>query len=210
MVTCWSWICGARSASVWPPSPRIPGPASTTKQTEGRLQSEDITRDRLPLRRYISTATEHGTDALTALRAAVTGNPWMPAITQSRECLHQRLYVAPSFSSDLPVSVFSDYQNSGPRRTDRSRAPLPLRSLSRNLSDDREGAIGAWAPPPACAVKGAGGRMPPLRTGTSGTSPVAHNYGSSRGFCSKLAAVGPGRGDIGGEVAVAASRGGRG
>ena len=58
-------------------------PAKTQEKISGRLRSEQTTRDRYAIRGYLSTATKHGTDALTALRAAICGNPWMPPIPTS-------------------------------------------------------------------------------------------------------------------------------
>ena len=45
-----------------------------------RLRSEKATRHRYAIRGYISTAAKHGTHVFTALRDALTGNPWMPPI----------------------------------------------------------------------------------------------------------------------------------
>ena len=56
-------------------------PLKTQQKISGRLTSETTTRHRLTLRSYISTAAKHGTDAMTALRDALTGNPWSPAHT---------------------------------------------------------------------------------------------------------------------------------
>jgi hypothetical protein len=56
-------------------------PAKTQQKISGRLRSEQTTRHRYAIRGYISTAAKHGTDVLTALRDAITGNPWMPPIT---------------------------------------------------------------------------------------------------------------------------------
>jgi transposase len=53
-------------------------PLKTQQKISGRLQSEDITRDRLTIRSYISTAAKHGADIMNALRDAITGNPWTP------------------------------------------------------------------------------------------------------------------------------------
>jgi uncharacterized NAD-dependent epimerase/dehydratase family protein len=55
-------------------------PTKTQQKISGRLQSEDITRDRLTLRSYIATAIKHGADVLTVLHDAVTGNPWTPPL----------------------------------------------------------------------------------------------------------------------------------
>jgi transposase len=55
-------------------------PAKTQQKISGRLRSEQTTRHRYAIRGYISTAAKHGTDVLTALRDALTGNPWMPPI----------------------------------------------------------------------------------------------------------------------------------
>ncbi|WBB95527.1 IS66 family transposase [Solwaraspora sp. WMMA2080] len=53
-------------------------PNKTQQKISGRLTSEKATRDRLTIRSYLSTAVKHGVNAMTALRDAVTGNPWMP------------------------------------------------------------------------------------------------------------------------------------
>jgi len=55
-------------------------PAKTQQKISGRLRSEDTTRHRYAILGYISTAAKHDADVLTALRDAITGNPWMPPI----------------------------------------------------------------------------------------------------------------------------------
>lgn len=55
-------------------------PAKTQQNVSGRLRSELTTRHRYAIRGYISTAAKHGVNALTALRDALAGNPWMPPI----------------------------------------------------------------------------------------------------------------------------------
>ena len=55
-------------------------PAKTQQKISGRLRSEETTRHRYTIRGYISTASKHGTDILTALRDAILGHPWMPPI----------------------------------------------------------------------------------------------------------------------------------
>jgi len=55
-------------------------PAKTQEKISGRLRSADTTGHRYAIRGYTSTAAKHGTDVLTALRDALTGNPWMPPI----------------------------------------------------------------------------------------------------------------------------------
>ena len=55
-------------------------PAKTQQKISGRLRSEETTRHRYAIRGYISTASKHGTDILTALRDAILGHPWMPPI----------------------------------------------------------------------------------------------------------------------------------
>jgi hypothetical protein len=45
-----------------------------------RLRCADVTRDRLTIRGYISTAAKHRVDIMTALRDAMTHNPWTPPI----------------------------------------------------------------------------------------------------------------------------------
>jgi transposase len=66
---------------IWPTnntSERALRPLKTQQKISGRLQSEDVTRDRLTIRSYLTTATRNGTGALTALRDALTGHPWTP------------------------------------------------------------------------------------------------------------------------------------
>jgi transposase len=53
-------------------------PHKTQQKISGRLTSEDVTRDRLRIRGYLSTAAKHGTNVMTALRDAITGTPWTP------------------------------------------------------------------------------------------------------------------------------------
>jgi hypothetical protein len=55
-------------------------PAKTQQKISGRLRSEQATRHRYAVRGYISTAAKHGISVFTALRDALTGNPWMPPI----------------------------------------------------------------------------------------------------------------------------------
>ncbi len=55
-------------------------PSKVQQNTSGRLTSEERTRDRYTIRGYVSTAIKHGLDAITVLRDALTGNPWMPAL----------------------------------------------------------------------------------------------------------------------------------
>jgi hypothetical protein len=55
-------------------------PAKTQEKISGRLRSEATTGHRYAIRGYLSTATKHGADALTTLRDAIHGNPWMPPI----------------------------------------------------------------------------------------------------------------------------------
>ena len=53
-------------------------PTKTQQKVSGRLTSDDTTEARLTIRGYISTAAKHGVNVLTALRAAITGQPWIP------------------------------------------------------------------------------------------------------------------------------------
>jgi transposase len=55
-------------------------PAKTQEKISGRLQSEQTTRHRYAIRGYLSTASKHQADVLTALRDAILGNPSMPPI----------------------------------------------------------------------------------------------------------------------------------
>lgn len=71
----------AADTRIWPTnnlSERDLRPHKTQQKISGRLQSEDITRDRLAIRSYISTAAKHGINIMTAIHHAITGNPWMP------------------------------------------------------------------------------------------------------------------------------------
>jgi hypothetical protein len=58
-------------------------PAKTQEKISGRLRSQTTTRHRYAIRGYLSTATKHHASALTALRDAITGTPWMPPIPDS-------------------------------------------------------------------------------------------------------------------------------
>jgi transposase len=55
-------------------------PAKTQEKISGRLRSEHTTRHRYAIRGYLSTASKHGADVLTALRDAIASDPWMPPI----------------------------------------------------------------------------------------------------------------------------------
>jgi hypothetical protein len=53
-------------------------PHKTQQKISGRLTSEKATHNRLTIRGYVSTAVKNGINAMTALRDAITGNPWTP------------------------------------------------------------------------------------------------------------------------------------
>jgi transposase len=55
-------------------------PSKTQQKISGRLRSEAATRNRYAIRGYLDTARKHGADIMTAIRDALTGNPWMPPI----------------------------------------------------------------------------------------------------------------------------------
>jgi transposase len=55
-------------------------PSKTRQKISGRLRSETATRNRYAIRGYLDTARKHGTDIMTAIRDALTGNPWMPPV----------------------------------------------------------------------------------------------------------------------------------
>lgn len=68
---------------VWPTnniSERDLRPAKTQQKISGRLTSEDVTQHRLDIRSYIDTARKNGVNAMVALRAALSGNPWQPPL----------------------------------------------------------------------------------------------------------------------------------
>ena len=53
-------------------------PAKTQLKISGCHRSETGARAWTRIRGYISTVRKHGDDVLTALRDAITGNPWTP------------------------------------------------------------------------------------------------------------------------------------
>jgi transposase len=53
-------------------------PAKTQQKISGRLRSQQTTEHRYAIRGYISTATKHGADVMTAIRDALLGRAWMP------------------------------------------------------------------------------------------------------------------------------------
>ena len=55
-------------------------PSKTQQKISGRLRSETATRNRYAIRGYIDTARKHHADVMTAIRDALTGNPWMPPV----------------------------------------------------------------------------------------------------------------------------------
>jgi transposase len=55
-------------------------PSKTQQKISGRLRSETATRNRYAIRGYLDTARKHGEPVITAIRDALAGNPWMPAI----------------------------------------------------------------------------------------------------------------------------------
>ena len=55
-------------------------PAKTQQKISGRLRSEARTRNRYAIRGYLDTARKHGAGIMTAIRGALTGNPWMPPL----------------------------------------------------------------------------------------------------------------------------------
>jgi transposase len=55
-------------------------PSKIQQKISGRLTSEKRTQDRYTILGYVSTAAKHGIDKITALRDALTGQPWMPAL----------------------------------------------------------------------------------------------------------------------------------
>ena len=55
-------------------------PSKIQQKISGRLTSEERTKDRYTVLGYLSTAAKHGLNAMTVLRDALTGQPWMPAL----------------------------------------------------------------------------------------------------------------------------------
>jgi hypothetical protein len=85
-------FCSSRQADVtrfcydtrvWPTnniSERDLRPVKTQQKISGRLTNQDITQNRLDIRSYIDTARKCGVNAMTALRDALSGNPWTPPL----------------------------------------------------------------------------------------------------------------------------------
>jgi len=55
-------------------------PSKVQQDISGRLTSEKRTQDRYTIRGHISTAIKHGHNAMTVLRDALLGRPWMPEL----------------------------------------------------------------------------------------------------------------------------------
>jgi len=55
-------------------------PSKIQQKISGRLTSAKRTQDRYTILGYVSTAAKHGIDKITALRDALTGRPWIPAL----------------------------------------------------------------------------------------------------------------------------------
>ncbi len=55
-------------------------PSKIQQKISGRLTSIARTENRYTILGYLSTAAKHGHDKITALRDALTGRPWMPAL----------------------------------------------------------------------------------------------------------------------------------
>ena len=55
-------------------------PSKIQQKISGRLTSIARTQDRYTILGYVSTAAKHGLDKITALRDALTGRPWIPAL----------------------------------------------------------------------------------------------------------------------------------
>ncbi|WP_207954527.1 hypothetical protein [Saccharopolyspora elongata] len=53
-------------------------PTKTQQKISGRLASETIIQGRLDIRSYIDTARQQDINVMTAIRQAITGNPWRP------------------------------------------------------------------------------------------------------------------------------------
>lgn len=64
---------------IWPTnniSERTLRPEKTQQKISGRLQSDTVTGYRLTIRSYLSTATKHQVNMMTAMRDALAGRPW--------------------------------------------------------------------------------------------------------------------------------------
>jgi transposase len=55
-------------------------PAKTQQKISGRLQSETVTSYRYRIASYLSTARKHSINTMNALRDALRGQPWIPAL----------------------------------------------------------------------------------------------------------------------------------
>ncbi len=74
------FVCDTRVPPTSNQAERDLRPAKTQEKISGRLRSEITTRHRYAIRGYLSTAAKHGASAITVLRDAITGTPWMPPI----------------------------------------------------------------------------------------------------------------------------------
>jgi hypothetical protein len=55
-------------------------PSKTQQKISGRLQSETVTAHRYRIAGFLSTVRKNGRNTLPALRDALLGRPWMPAL----------------------------------------------------------------------------------------------------------------------------------
>ena len=55
-------------------------PSKIQQNISGRLTSDQRTQDRYTILGYLTTATKHGIDTMTALRDTLTDRPWMPVL----------------------------------------------------------------------------------------------------------------------------------
>jgi transposase len=71
-----------------------PRPSKTKQKISGRLRSEKTTRHRYAIRGYASTTRKHGVAVFTAIRDALTGNPWMPPLPAALNYTPNQLHIA--------------------------------------------------------------------------------------------------------------------
>ena len=106
-------------------------PAKTQEKISGRLSSEQTTRHRYAIRGYLSTASKHGADVLTALRDAIIGHPGCPPSQPSPD--HPRQH-------QLAASPPEHSQHRGPECLHRNdpKTPTPQRRSSAAADSARK------------------------------------------------------------------------
>lgn len=115
-------------------------PHETQQKVSGRLLSENVTRDRLQIRGYISTAAKHGADIMTALCATPSSAP--PGCHRFRYAPEHPETTAhtPSRHDRQPIRNAANIGNLNVY-VSRSAAPRRCRRTTRATSSKRGGSV---------------------------------------------------------------------